>query len=219
MLVLLFLAVAVTCGAANARPEQTRREASMESASAADAPAMNGANLALRFGLEVGALATLGWWGYENGDGAAQWPMAVGLPLAAAALWGTFTVAGDPSRGGEGLIQVPGVVRLAGELGLFGLATWALSDLDHANLAVGFGAATVVHYGISHERVVVQRCVGAGCEDFANHIGAPGENIETTVDPHARSGRTYRYRVYAARPTPQGPAGTGVSNVIEVEVP
>ena len=65
----------------------------------------------------------------------------------------------------------------------------------------------------------VQRCRGAGCTDFANHVGSEGENIRTLTDTGAQSGETYRYRVYAVRRTPQGPRGTGVSNVIEVTVP
>lgn len=66
---------------------------------------------------------------------------------------------------------------------------------------------------------IVQRCVGAGCEDFSNAIGRPGENITAAVDMDVQPGVTYRYRVYAVLPTPQGPRGTGVSNVITVSVP
>jgi len=65
----------------------------------------------------------------------------------------------------------------------------------------------------------VQRCGGSGCTDFANHVGSEGEDIVSLTDAGARSGRTYRYRVYAVHRTPQGPRGTGVSNVIEVTVP
>ena len=32
-------------------------------------------------------------------------------------------------------------------------------------------------------------------------------------------GSIYRYRVYAVRPSPLGPQGTGVSNVITVRIP
>ena len=65
----------------------------------------------------------------------------------------------------------------------------------------------------------VQRCSGSGCTDFANHVGSEGEDIVTLTDTGAQSGQTYRYRVYAVHRTPQGPRGTGVSNVIEVTVP
>jgi len=66
---------------------------------------------------------------------------------------------------------------------------------------------------------VVQRCVGAEATDFVNAIGQGGEKISTAIDRDVRPGKTYRYRVYAVLPTPQGPRGTGVSNVITVRIP
>jgi spore coat protein CotH len=66
---------------------------------------------------------------------------------------------------------------------------------------------------------VVQRCVGAEATDFVNAIGQGGEKISTAIDRDVRPGNTYRYRVYAVLPTPQGPRGTGVSNVITVRIP
>jgi len=66
---------------------------------------------------------------------------------------------------------------------------------------------------------VVQRCMGAEATNFVNAIGQGGENINTAIDRDVRPGETYRYRVYAVLPTPQGPRGTGVSNVITVRVP
>jgi hypothetical protein len=66
---------------------------------------------------------------------------------------------------------------------------------------------------------VVQRGQGADGTDFANAIGQGGADITTAVDRDIRPGTTYRYRVYAVLPTPQGPRGTGVSNAIKVNVP
>ncbi len=66
---------------------------------------------------------------------------------------------------------------------------------------------------------VVQRCTGAGCTDFGNVIGLDGANLTTATDPHVEPGKTYRYRVYAVFPSPQGPRGSGVSNVLTVSVP
>ena len=62
---------------------------------------------------------------------------------------------------------------------------------------------------------VLQRCQGAGCEGFANHIGEPVEDLTTLTDPAVQAGVVYRYRVYAVHATPAGPVGTGVSNVVE----
>jgi hypothetical protein len=66
---------------------------------------------------------------------------------------------------------------------------------------------------------VVQRCAGADGTDFVNAIGQGGPDITTAIDRDVRPGNTYRYRVYAVLPTPQGPRGTGVSNEITVKVP
>ena len=66
---------------------------------------------------------------------------------------------------------------------------------------------------------VVQRCTGADASDFANAIGQGGPDITTATDRDVQPGKTYRYRVYAVRPTPQGPRGTGPSNLVTVTIP
>jgi hypothetical protein len=66
---------------------------------------------------------------------------------------------------------------------------------------------------------VVQRCVGGDCADFANAIGQGGSDITTATDRQVQPGVTYRYRVYAVFPTPRGPRGSGVSNIVTVKVP
>jgi spore coat protein CotH len=66
---------------------------------------------------------------------------------------------------------------------------------------------------------VVQRGRGVEATDFANAIGQGGPDITTATDRDVEPRQTYRYRVYAVRPTPQGPRGTGVSNVITVRIP
>ena len=66
---------------------------------------------------------------------------------------------------------------------------------------------------------VLQRCSGADGADFVNAIGQPGAQITTAIDRDVQPGKTYRYRVYAILPTPQGPRATGVSNVLTVHVP
>lgn len=73
-------------------------------------------NLALRFALELSALAALGAWGWGRGSGWTAAALAIGLPLAAAVVWGTFAVIGDPSRSGKAPVPVPGPVRLALEV-------------------------------------------------------------------------------------------------------
>ena len=65
---------------------------------------------------------------------------------------------------------------------------------------------------------VVQRCEGADCKRFENLKGIPGENVTSAVDTRVEAGRTYRYRVFAVKPTAGGAVGTGVSNVVTVRV-
>jgi len=66
---------------------------------------------------------------------------------------------------------------------------------------------------------IVQRCVGEDRTDFMNAIGQGGPNITSARDPQVQPGKTYRYRVYAVLPTPQGPRSTGVSEILNVRVP
>ncbi len=53
-------------------------------------------NLALRFLLELVALGAMGYWGWTQHEGTARWLWAIGLPLVAAVLWGTFAVPTTP---------------------------------------------------------------------------------------------------------------------------
>ncbi len=65
----------------------------------------------------------------------------------------------------------------------------------------------------------VQRCTGADCTAFKNHVGTPSGNMVTLSDAAAQAGQIYCYRVYAVYSSPEGPKGTGVSNTIQVTVP
>ena len=114
---------------------------------------MHPVNLALRFALEVTALGAMGWWGSTLTDSGWKWLAAVGVVLAVAAVWGTFAVPGDPSRGGQGLVQVPGIVRLAIELLVFAAGTYALRSVGRPGLAIGFGVLVIAHYAWSYERI------------------------------------------------------------------
>ncbi len=108
-------------------------------------------NLAVRFLLELSILAALGYWGWTEHQGMWRVLWGVGLPLVAAALWGTFRVPGDP---GDAPVPVPGVVRLALELALFAAAVTLLAAAGRDTLAVVFGGAVVLHYAVSYDRIV-----------------------------------------------------------------
>jgi hypothetical protein len=116
-------------------------------------PPMNPANLALRFFLELAALGALAWWGWAQTDSWWRAPLAIGVVLLAAIVWGTFAVPDDPSRGGSGLVHIPGIARLGLELLIFGGAAYALRELGRPNLAAVFAFVVVAHYAWSYERV------------------------------------------------------------------
>jgi hypothetical protein len=111
-------------------------------------------NLAIRFLLEMSALLSLGLWGWRSGNGWLRFALAALVPIVAAILWGTFAVPGDPSRSGAAPIQVPGVLRLALELGIFVFAAWALHDVGFARASWALGIIVTLHYLISYDRIM-----------------------------------------------------------------
>lgn len=110
-------------------------------------------NLAVRFVLELGALASLAVFGWVRFDGGLRWVASVGLPLGFMLLWGVFAVPEDPSRGGTPVVVVPGAVRLVLELALFAAAIWALRASGHGRLALLYGITLVLHYAASWDRI------------------------------------------------------------------
>ncbi len=111
----------------------------------------NPINLALRFILELTALASLGLWGWYKGDGWLRFVLALVIPLTFAALWGIFRIPGDP---GHAPVATPGIIRLAFELTYFSLATWSLYDAHFTTLAWVQGGAVLLHYLVSYDRIL-----------------------------------------------------------------
>jgi hypothetical protein len=95
----------------------------------------------------------------------------------------------------------------------------APSDLRAVKVTVAGVELRWVDHAEGEVAFLVQRCTGGECADFVNTIGQGGQNLATAIDRHVQPGMTYRYRVYAVLPTPQGPRGTGVSNVVTVTIP
>ncbi|MEW6253952.1 MAG: DUF2568 domain-containing protein [Planctomycetota bacterium] len=114
----------------------------------------NPANLALRFALELAALAALSVWALARFDGAASIALAVLLPLVAATLWATFRVPGDASASGRAPVPVPGIVRLLLEVALFALGVLALVAAAYTAAGTGLGIAVAVHYALSYDRII-----------------------------------------------------------------
>jgi hypothetical protein len=109
-------------------------------------------NLAFRLVLELAAFAALAIGGYAIGSGALSWVLAVGLPIAGMAAWGTFNVPGDRSRSGEAPVPVPGAVRLLVEAAVFGVAIVVVS-FANPTYAMVLLAGVVVHYLLSINRI------------------------------------------------------------------
>jgi hypothetical protein len=109
-------------------------------------------NALLRFVLELVALGLFGRWGFACVTGASRYFWLIALPLSAAALWGTFTVPGDPSRGKHGPVRVSGRARLGLEAAFFGCACAACYALSSATWATVFGAVVCLHYIWAHAR-------------------------------------------------------------------
>lgn len=65
------------------------------------------------------------------------------------------------------------------------------------------------------ELTIVQRCHGVACTTFENRTGIEPDQPPEFIDNVIQPGVTYRFRVYAAWGTPEGPTGTGPSNIVE----
>ena len=111
-------------------------------------------NLAIRFLLEVSALLAMGLWGWRQSEGWLRFVLAFGIPLIMAVVWGTFAVPNDPSRSGEALIAVPGILRLVIELAIFAFAIWALYDLEYTRISLILGIIVALHYIASYDRIL-----------------------------------------------------------------
>jgi hypothetical protein len=100
---------------------------------------IKGANLALRFLLELCALGALGYWGFKTGSGLiAKIGLGIGAPLVAAVVWGTFVSPQAP-------VELPGLIVLLLQVLVFGLAAAALVATDHRTLALVFVVIVVVN--------------------------------------------------------------------------
>jgi hypothetical protein len=111
-------------------------------------------NLAIRFLLELAALAAFAMYGWRLTDhGVLRFILAALLPLIAASLWGVFAVPDDPSRSGSAPVPIPGSLRLVLEPAFFAAAAWAFSGRSPVGAAV-FAGVVVVHYVVSFERVM-----------------------------------------------------------------
>ena len=116
-------------------------------------PTMAGWNLALRFGLELGALAGLGLAAWKLTSGPIRWAAVAVVPITAAAVWGVFNVLNDPSRSGAAPIEVNGWTRLAIELLILGGGAAAIAFAGRPDIGIVFVVLIAVHYAASTSRI------------------------------------------------------------------
>ena len=101
--------------------------------------AIKGANLALRFLLEIGALVAFAYWGFSVGDGwAGKLLLGIGIPLLVGIIWSIFVAH-------RSAVSTP--VAAKGILGLIILeaAAVALAAAGRAAVAVAFGGIVVIN--------------------------------------------------------------------------
>jgi len=105
---------------------------------------IKGANVALRFLLELCALGALGYWGFKTGSGAlAKTTLGIGAPLVAAVVWGTFVSPNAP-------VQLPGLLVLILQVLVFGSAAAGLVATGHRTLALAFVVIVVINAGLMY---------------------------------------------------------------------
>ncbi len=98
---------------------------------------VKGLLLGVRFGLELAALAALGYWGFTTDGGTlTKIILGLGAPLLAAVLWGLFV--SPKARFGNEVLR--GVVEAV----VFGGAVLALADAGHPQLSIAFAVVAVV---------------------------------------------------------------------------
>jgi hypothetical protein len=94
---------------------------------------IKGANLLLRFLLELCALGALGYWDFKTGSGTpAKVGLGVGAPLVAGVVWAMFV---SP----QASVQLPAFLVLLLQVLVFGSATAGLVATGHRTVAVAFG--------------------------------------------------------------------------------
>jgi hypothetical protein len=113
----------------------------------------NPLNLGLRFLLELASLFAFGYWGWTQHDGALRFILVIGIPLLAAAIWGTFRVPADASANGKAPVPIPGWLRLLIEIIFFSSAVWCLLHANAITAGWLLGGLILFHYIISYDRI------------------------------------------------------------------
>ena len=114
----------------------------------------NPINLAVRFILELCALASAAYWGAHICSGVFSWLIIIFTLIVMAGVWGVFRTPNEPPPANpKAPVPVKGVIRLFIELVFFGFAVWCLFYLDKTNLGIIFLVSVIVHYLVSYDRI------------------------------------------------------------------
>jgi hypothetical protein len=116
-------------------------------------PTIAGWNLALRFGLELGALAGLGLAAWTLTPSSVRWAAVTLVPTTATVIWGVFNVVGDPSRSGAAPVEVSGWIRLAIEALILGGGAAAMAFAGRRDIGIIFALLVAFHYAASTSRI------------------------------------------------------------------
>lgn len=104
---------------------------------------IRGANLALRFLLELCALGALGYWGFKTGGLIAKIGLGIGAPLIAAVVWGTFLSPQAP-------VRLSGLLVLILQALVFGSAAAGLVATGHRTLALVFVVIVAINAALMY---------------------------------------------------------------------
>ena len=99
---------------------------------------MKQVNLALKFLLELAALASFAVWGASSESGVLAVAHAIIAPLIVALLWGRLVAPRSAHR-------LPRATRIPFELTVFALAVVALAVSGHGAWAIGLGVAMAIN--------------------------------------------------------------------------
>jgi Protein of unknown function (DUF2568) len=102
---------------------------------------LKSANLALKFLLELAALASFAIWGADSESGALAVAHAFLAPLIVALLWGSFAA----PRSGH---RLPRATRIPFELTVFALAVVALLTVGHTAWAIVLAVVTAINAAV-----------------------------------------------------------------------
>jgi hypothetical protein len=95
-------------------------------------------NLALKFALELAAIAAFAYWGASLDGAVVSVIIGIAAPISAVAAWGLFAAPRSRRR-----LAIR--ARLPFELSVFALATAALLAVNATALAIAFAAAVIVN--------------------------------------------------------------------------